>query len=44
MKKNHILLTPFNYLKWKDEMVIQLMSKVLYKVTIGIEVEPNSAV
>ena len=44
MEQNHILLTPFNFFQWKAEMVIQLISKGLYKVTMGTEVEPNSAV
>ena len=44
MEKNHIFLTPFNYSKLKDEMVIQMRYKGLYRVTMGTEVEPNSAV
>ena len=44
MDTNHIFLTPFNYFEWKAEMVIQLRSKGLYRVTMGREVEPNSAV
>ena len=45
MQKTHVLLTPFNYFEWKDEMVIHLRSeKGLYRVTMGIEVEPNSTV
>ena len=44
MEANHILLTPFNFFEWKAEMVIQLRSKGLYKVTMGKKVEPNSAV
>ena len=44
MEANHILLTPFNLFEWKVEMVIQLRYKGLYIVTMGIEVEPNSAV
>ena len=38
------MLTPFNLFDWKVEMVIQLRSKGLYRVTMGIEVEPNSVV
>ena len=33
------LLTPFNYLQWKDHMEMQLHSKRLYRVTMDIEVE-----
>ena len=44
MEENHIFLTPINYFKWKVEMVIQLLSKGLYRVTMGTEVEPNSVV
>ena len=44
MEEIHILLTRFNFFDWKEEIVIQLRSKGLYKVTMGIEVEPNSAV
>ena len=38
------MLTPFNFFYWKAEMVIQLRAKGLYRVTMGIEVEPNSTV
>ena len=41
MEENHILITPFNFFKWKAEMVIQLRSKGLYRVSMGTEVEPN---
>ena len=44
MEQTHVLLTPFNHFEWKAEMVIQLRSKGLYKVTMGTETEPNSAV
>ena len=44
MEKTHVLLTPFNYFEWKEEMVIQLRLKDLYRVTMGTEVEPNSIV
>ena len=39
-----MFLTPFNLFKCKEEMVIQLISKGLYRVTMGTEVEPKSAV
>ena len=38
------MLTPFNLFEWKEEMVIQLRAKGLFRVTMGTEVEPNSAV
>ena len=44
MEKNHVLLTPFNYFECKAKMVIQLRSKGLFRVTMGIETKPNSAV
>ena len=42
MEETHILLN--HLFDWNEEMVIQLRSKGLYRVTMGIEVEPNSAV
>ena len=44
MEKTQALLNPFNYFEWKAEMVIQLRSKGLYRVTMGTENESNSAV
>ena len=44
MEATQILLTPFNLFDWKAEMVIQLRSKGLYRVTMGTKVEPNSAI
>ena len=44
MEDTHILLTPFNFFEWKVEMVIQLRAKGIFRVTIGTEVKPNSAV
>ena len=44
MEATHIFLTPFNFFHWKVEMVIQLRSKGLYKVTMGTKVDPNSRV
>ena len=44
MKETHIFITPLNLFDWKEEMVIQLRSKGLYRVTMGTEVEPNSVV
>ena len=44
MEKTHVSLNPFNYFEWKAEMVIQLRSKGMYRITMGTEVEPNSVV
>ena len=44
MEATHIILTPFKFFEWKVEMVIQLRSKGLFRVTMGTEVEPKSAV
>ena len=38
------MITPFNLFDWNAEMVIQFRSKGLYRVTMGTEVEANSAV
>ena len=38
------MIKPLNLIDWKAEMVIQLRAKGLYRVTMGTEVEPNSAV
>ena len=43
MEHSNVFLTPFNYFEWNSEMVIQLRSKGLYRVTMGTENEPNSA-
>ena len=44
MEATNIILTPFNFFEWNAEMVIQLRAKGLFRVTMGTEVEPNSAV
>ena len=44
MEATHILLMTLNFFDWKADMVIQLISKALYRVTMGSEVEPNSIV
>ena len=38
------MITPFNFFEWKAEMAIQLRAKGLFRVTMGTEVELNSAV
>ena len=35
------ILTPFNYLDWRDDIQIVLHNKGLYKVTMGREVKPQ---
>ena len=42
-QSQRIILTPFNFFKWKDEMEILLGEKYLYRVTMETEVEPNAA-
>ena len=44
MEQTYVFLTPFNYFEWKEETVIQLRLKGLYRVTMGTKVEPNSIV
>ena len=39
-----IILTPFNFFEWKDEMEILLRAKGLYRVTMETEVEPIATV
>ena len=42
-KSERIILTPFNFLEWKDEMEIFLRVKFLYRVTMATEIKPNAA-
>jgi hypothetical protein len=37
-----ILLTPHNYLEWNPKILLLLRSRGLYKITMEIEVEPDS--
>jgi hypothetical protein len=37
-----ILLTPHNYLEWKQKMLLHLRCRGLYQITMVMEVEPNS--
>jgi hypothetical protein len=39
-----LILNPFNYFEWKTEISLLLRSKGLYKVTMGTEKEPTTAV
>ena len=38
-----IILNPFNFFEWKEEMEILLREKGLYRVTMETEAEPNAA-
>ena len=38
------ILTPFNYLDWRDDMQIVLCNKGLYRVTMGREVETQQRI
>ena len=38
-----IVLTPFNFFEWKDEMEILFREKRLYRVTMETESNPNAA-
>ena len=38
-----IILTPFNFFEWKENMEILLREKFLYMVTVETKVEPNVA-
>ena len=42
-QSQRIILTPFNFFEWKDEMEILLRDKCLYIVTMDTETEPNVA-
>ena len=37
------IVKPFNCLDWREDIYIVLHNKVLYKVTMGKEVEPQHA-
>ena len=37
-----IILTPFNFFEWKEEMEILLRVKGLYRVTMEIEADTNA--
>ena len=39
-----IILNPFNFFEWKEEMEILLRVKGLYRVNMATETEPNAAV
>jgi hypothetical protein len=39
-----VILTPFNYYEWKPKIELLLRSNSLYRVTMGTEFEPNSAI
>ena len=37
-----ILLTPHKYLEWNPKKLLQLRCKILYQITMAMEVEPVS--
>jgi hypothetical protein len=37
-----ILLTPYNYLEWKQKILLMLRCKGLYQITMAMEVESDS--
>jgi hypothetical protein len=39
---SEILLTPHNYLEWKPKILILLICRGLYQITMEMEVEPDS--
>ena len=42
-QSQRIILTPFNFFKWKAEMEILLREKGLYMVTMATKADPNAA-
>ena len=38
------ILTPFNYMDWREYMQISLHNKSLHSVTMGKEVEPQATI
>jgi hypothetical protein len=38
-----IILAPFNYYQWKTQIIILSRGKGFYRITMGIETEPHSA-
>ena len=44
MEETQLFLTPFNYFEWKDDMVIHIRSKGLYKFITGTEIEQKFVV
>ena len=39
-----IILTPYNFFEWKEEMEILLRVEGLYRVTMETEADPNETV
>ena len=39
-----MILTPFNYHKWKDKIGSLLRGKGLYRVTLALENDPNDVI
>jgi hypothetical protein len=38
------ILTPYNYFAWKENMIMHLRSRGLYRLTMNIEIEPTSSI
>ena len=38
------ILNPFNYHQWKEDIEISLHSKGLFRVTMGMEIDPNAVI
>jgi hypothetical protein len=38
------ILTPYNYLTWKDKMIMHLRRRGLYKLTMTMEMKRTSAI
>ena len=41
-QSQRIILTPFKFIEWKDEMDILLRSKGLYRVAMETDADPNA--
>jgi len=39
-----LILTPYNYFEWKPKTLLLLGSRALYRITMAMKVEPNSAI
>ena len=37
------ILTPYNYFEWKSKILLHLISRDLFQITMETEVEPTSA-
>jgi hypothetical protein len=44
LQPKNVVINPFNYFEWKFEITLSLQSKGLYRITMGMEVEPTNVV